>query len=402
MGLNPLHFEGVYVNSPTTCEQPWFQYAWQDSDRVSREDVAFAIAQAEADLERYLGFHLLPTWEVDEWQMTTRAFRTDLVNLPSRDIRGFGQVARADWGYFISGGIQSKTLLEAGSGITYSDVDDDNYDETATVTVAVPAGTSPCEIHVFYPDKSGSDFWEIRPISVSVVGAVATITFKREMAVIEAHLEQMIFSADEDDFQAVDGTDDDKFLEEVDVYRVWNNPQQQATMLWEPYATGCSYCTDDVCEHCAYSSQTGCLMLRSDRRNSMISFRPATWNSDDSVFEFSGLSLNRQPDLVRLYYYSGWRDMTLDCPNIQMDPFFERVVAYLAAAKLERPICECNNVRAFVEHWQMDLAHQPAEGSFKLSSENLQCPWGTSRGAIYAWQQIRRTNLPIGKAVVGI
>ncbi len=48
MGIDPLHFNGVLDDTHTTqsCEQPWMQFAWQSNDRIGREDIAVAIAQA--------------------------------------------------------------------------------------------------------------------------------------------------------------------------------------------------------------------------------------------------------------------------------------------------------------------------------------------------------------------
>ena len=62
MGINPTHFNGVYVPSaePTVCEQPWLAFAWQAANRVGREEVAEAIASAEADLEGDLRYRLIP------------------------------------------------------------------------------------------------------------------------------------------------------------------------------------------------------------------------------------------------------------------------------------------------------------------------------------------------------
>src|SRR3990172_11026555 len=106
IGVNPLHFNGVYmpIHPPTVCQQPWMQYPWQAVDRVGREEVAMAIAQAEADVEKYLGYRLLPMWEADEWQEATRPYRPELVNLSGTDIRGFASATHLNWGHVITGG----------------------------------------------------------------------------------------------------------------------------------------------------------------------------------------------------------------------------------------------------------------------------------------------------------
>lgn len=399
LGINPLHFNGGYVNTPTVCSQPWLQYPYQSADRVGREDVAQAIAEAEANMERFLGYRLLPDWETDEWQGTVRPYQPNLINLSITDIRGFAQGTKAEWGYFRSGGIRASALLEAGATIAYTDPDGDSYNELATVTVTVDAGTSPAEVRAYFPvsngmvDAGGEDQWEIRPIKVTVSGTTATITFRKELGVLPELQVDTIPPTDDSHLRGVDLSDETNVLVTVDVYRVYNDPQTQASMLWEPFGLGCGCNTG--CEVCAYTTQTACLMLRGKRRNSQVGYRPATWDSTTESFDTAIASVARQPDIIRLYYLAGWQDERLSEPSIQMDPELERTVAYYAASLLDRPICECNNVGSWVAHWRRDLAIRGEEG-LRITPEDLGNPLGTRRGAINAWHKIRQ--LAIGEA----
>ena len=68
MGINLLHFNQVQVPSlirTDGCNSVIFQHEWQDSDAIGREAIARAIAEAEADIEQYAGYRLLPSWEVE-------------------------------------------------------------------------------------------------------------------------------------------------------------------------------------------------------------------------------------------------------------------------------------------------------------------------------------------------
>jgi hypothetical protein len=405
IGIHPMHFNGVYdPNRPTTpCEQPWMQFPWQAADRVGREEVAQAISEAEADIEQYLGYRLLPVWETDEWHKGERPWRPELFNLSVTDIRGFAQTVQADWGYLITGGVRQKDLLEADAAIDYASLDGDDYDEVATVTggVTVEAGTPACEVHVYFPVSNAlvataaEDQWEIKPINVTVVGTTATITFRREQCVLPQRYDDLVPPADDSHMRGVDGSVDANFLAEVDVYRVYNDPQTQATFLWEQLGIGCP-CNGTGCGQCEYSTQAGCLTLRSEPRLSVVAYRPATWNADDLEFDSAALAINREPDIVRLYYYAGWRDKRLDCLTIRMDPHWERVIAYFAASKLDRPICECNNVRAYIGHWQHDLATAGENEFVKFLDKQLNNPFGTQRGAIYAWQRVKKQAIGQG------
>lgn len=396
MGINPMHANGVFHpdHPPTVCEQPWLQHPWQAADRMGREDVANAIAEAESAIEKELNFRLKPTWEIDEWNPTVRPWRPEFHNISVTDVRGFNPVAKTRWGYFVTGGFRAKELIQAGVSIVYSDNDGDGYDETATITVAVSI-TNECEIALYFPVtgpviNAADDRYQIRPINVSIAAGIATITCQRHQLVDPERQSDLVPPADDSHLRGVDGTVDANFSALMDVYRVYNDPQQQVQFLWEP--KGCATCAGAGCTVCSYSVQMGCLLLRGDPRNSNIVYRPATWNSTTLDFDTARWSVQgREPDLIRTWYYAGWRDRTLECPTIQMDPFYERAVAYYAASLLDRPICECNNVRAWVEQWQTDLARQPSDGgTFQNTARTLDNPLGTTRGALFAWNRMDR------------
>jgi len=400
IGLNPLHFNGVYdPNRPTSpCEQPWLQYSWQDADRVGREEIAYAIAQAEDSIENYLTYRLLPDWETDEWHPTVRPFRPELINLNSMDVRGFGQNIQTDWGHLISGGIRAQTLIEADATITYTDPDGDGYFERATVTVTVTAGQNPAEVRVYFPASNsivtaGGDDWKIRPIKVVISGTTATITFARHQAVLPEAYEDFTPPSDDSHMRGVDGLENANFLAEVDVYRLYNDPQTQATLMWEPLGT-CE-CGSSDCDVCSYTVQTACLLARGDLRPGLVVYHPASWDAATLSFTSQPYSVSRQPDVIRLYYYAGHRNKHLIYPTIQMDPQLERAVAYMAAGLLDRPICECSNVRAFVQHWQ-EIAKSSQGGVEAGTPENT--PFGGTNGALFAWKIVNQEGRRIARS----
>lgn len=396
LGISPIHFNQVYVDPITLCGQPWFQYAWQAQDRISREDVATAIAQAEADIERVLGHRLIPTWEVDEWVPTVPPFRPELFNLTSHDLRGFDQSAFMTQKHFISGGIRSQELIEADAAVVYSDEDGDGYDETATITVAVTT-SNVCEIAIYFSvpalvAEAGDERWRIRPANVSIAAGTATITVRREQLVDPVNWEKV--AGDQD---ALDGNVNGNFVTSVDVYRVYHDPQQQVTLLWEPFGTACGNCTGTGCAACAYTVQTGCLLVRGNPKNSIIVYHPATWDSDNLEFTTDALSVARQPDLLRVWYYAGLRDKRLSCPTLEMSQEWAYTVAVYSVSLLERPICNCDNAREFVARWQIDLAKQTPEASYKIDPRDLGNPFGTKAGAVYAWNRVKEAS--VGEAI---
>jgi len=397
MGINKLHFEGVQLNSlqTATCETAWFQHPWQEADRVSREDVALAIAEAESNIERELGYRLIPTWEQDEWRDAPRAWRPEAVILSQGDVRAYAPTVQTRWKHLISGGIRGSTVIDAAAAIVWSDADGDGYKETGTVT-AVTTVTDPCEVHLFYPGKSGNTKWEIRPITVAIAAGTATITFRRELCVLESILESLANV----DVPIADGLTDADFLATADVYRVYNDPSQQVQFLWEPFSDNCG-CGSDGCTVCAYSSQYGCLHSRGDHRSGIVAYSPATWNTTTLSFDSVAWSVGRQPDITRLWYYAGLRDLDATCPTLEMTPAWQRTVAYYATALLDRETCSCNAAR--VAHWQADLAATGGAeelSTFTLGDSDLNNPFGTRRGEIYAWRHVRAQGVAAARSTV--
>lgn len=387
MGMHPLHFNQVVYGDQTHCDNVVFQHEWQTADKVSREEIAQAIAEAESKIENALHYRLAPSWEVDEWRQTSRPVQPELVRFDAGDVRGYPSTVHANWGYFISGGIEAKTLIEAGASIVYSDEDSDGYFETATVSVSTSV-TDKNEVAAYYPGKDGANEWEIRPVNVTISSGVATIVFRREQAV-----NPDLFEALDIEGKEANGTDDADFLSTVDVYRHWNDPSTQASFLWGPLSAGTCGCSGDGCASCAFSAGTGCLQTVYDPRQSILSLASADWNVDTQQFERVGWPFARAADIVRLYYRSGWRDKAQEYP-FRMDRQWERTVAYMAAALLDRPPCDC--AKGTWEKWRNDitLTQGSADGDvglgyFRSARGNEDNPFGTTRGEINAWRQVK-------------
>lgn len=403
MGLNPLHFNGAYVRNVTVCGQPWLQYPWQAVDRVGREEVAQAIAQAESDMEQHLHFRLLPSWERDERHKPIRPNQRELHNLSNTELRGYAQALQTNFGHFQGGGIRSKELVQADVAVVLTDEDGDGYFETATFTLATTL-TDPCELALYYPvteamvpaaGDSMHDSWEIRPAKVSITGGTATIRTRREQLIKPSLQLDTVPPADDSHMRGIDGSLDNNFVTVADVYRIYHDPQLQVQFLWEP--GGCAACSGGGCEQCAFQVQYGCLMMREDPRDGFVSYRPTVWNSETLMMDGAALARGTQPDILRLYYYAGWRDNSKACSRVDMDDYWERSVAYYAAALLDRPICECNNMRAFVGHWQEDLAITRAGGeTHRIAEDDLNNPFGTTRGAVFAWKRVKAHALVRG------
>jgi len=378
MGSNPLHANGIFTDLQpirSGCDDLWLQYDWQDAQHVSRESLAEAIKDAESQIANFVGYNLLPTWEIDERHNTEVPGDPTLLS-SGLNIQGRWKTIRTDKYHVISGGQRTKSVIEAGAAVVCSDNDGDGYNELCTVTVATTV-TDDNEIRAYYPGESGTDAWEIRPLeSVVISGGNAVITFKIWQIAQPDLLESL-------DATGINGDTAANFLSTVDIYRVYNNPETQVQFLWEPFPN-CS-CDNGTCETCQHGTQYGCLIAR-DYRLGRFAYVPGTFA--DGAFTQSDFSYWRDPDQLRLWYQSGWQDKSQDRPWQQLDPFWEKAIAYFAVALLDREICECEPLIVFWQNWQRDMSKNDAV-SFTKSFRDLDNEFGSWQGAIYAW---RRAN----------
>lgn len=368
--INPLHFNQVQLNNVLVsklCGLPILQYDWQLAQRIGREAIAQAVADAESKIEHELGFKLTAQWIAGE-QHSISYNQHPLI--------------RADWKHVRYGGIEAWSLIDATVAVTYSDEDSDNYFETATMTVTTTV-TDPEEIAVFYPgvdvDDIDEEGWEVRPIKVKITAGVATITCRREQLVKKSLLTEMF------DPRAVEGDTAGNFLTEVSVFRHYNDPSQQFQFISDG-----TCCTS--CQACGYSIQTGCLSVR-DARTGMLLATAGDWNAETSTFTLA-CNCFGYPFKGKLYYRAGlgFKDYKL-----RMPPHWERAVTYYALTLLDRPLCECNSLAAFADVWRTDLALRSSSGaqsqSFSIGNRVVNCPLGTTRGALHAWDLIQKERV---------
>jgi hypothetical protein len=120
IGIHPLHANQLisntyFPNANVACGLNWFQYAWQNANRISREDIALAIRQAENAISNEVGYHLLPDWiplDADygspERVLFDKPGVPELLNRVGTDIRGQFASIKLSRGWVISGGVRKK------------------------------------------------------------------------------------------------------------------------------------------------------------------------------------------------------------------------------------------------------------------------------------------------------
>lgn len=381
LGIEPRHFNGIVsaYGPEVHCGSRWLQYSWQSLDRVSREEVAMAIEQAERDVMDLLGYSLIPRWQADEVHRTPPPADRALVHGGLYNARSMFPSVTANWGHVICGGIRSNDDLGGPFAVTYPG--GGGYDETGTVTVPGVTFTDTNQVRVYFEGEGGNDEWEIRPLrSVTISGGTLTI-------VIDKHL-----LADPDLWEAlqpedIDGDNNANFVTQVEVYRVSNDQSQMAQLQWERTPGTCD-CGSSTCAMCAWEVQWACLQTRNPELG-FVTYQPGTWNATDEQYDSATLAVARRPERVRLWYYAGWRSDRVARPYVEMDPMLERMVAYYALTLLDRIVCGCDNVEALYKRWTVDRALVAEDSNYQLSPRDLDCPWGTREGAIAAYKRLQ-------------
>lgn len=333
----------------------------------------------EEEIANYLGYYPAPKWIAKEMHPYPRHHR--------RDVYGYKSITTKK-GKFIQAGQRAVSLIDDAVTVTYSDPNTTGINDTATITVATSL-TDACEIKVYHLGKSGLPEWEIRPArSKTISGGNAVLVFDSWLLLKPSLLEAYPTTAG---FAGLDLATSSNFVTTVDVYREYtDNTVKSAEFSWEPGF--CTSCGGTGCGACANTTQDGCLHVRDVDRGIVVP-APATYDSDDAAWTFSQWTECHEPDTVKVWYYAG--DLSEQflrgesCNQLSM--YFAQAIAWMTAARVERPVCGCNNVRSMFQELQRDVAFSGSgegEGSFFVNQDDLANPFGTKKGELLAWRRL--------------
>lgn len=414
ISFHPTHFWGVAGTGTealavdTSCESIVRQYAWQNSDAVGRQEIAEAIEIAESRLREYLSYSVAPRYvtETLPWpQYLDLSFA--LWGAAGADDRRLS--VQLSEGYVQAVGVEQLTAIQAAAAVVYSDSDGDGIDDLFTVTAAAPSGpTDIKEVAVYFAaaDRfNGADFtdaigdhWRVQPVTVTLSGGNVIVKGAKWLLVKPIKYEGFSNVG----ANGLEPTTAANFATTLDLYRRTTNTDgttsstSQAVIIWEtPPGDGCCCgCTDvstafsgSPYDPAAVANAIARVGVRDAKRGIVL---PAESSYDATTGIWSSLnwSVCRPPDRVLIRYYAGH---PLDSTG-QMDQKWRVIVARLAAAELTRPICGCTDANRALAYWQFDLARTSGandEAYGAVSAEDLENPFGTRRGAVYAWRQVK-------------
>lgn len=354
MRENPWHFNQLAgANAPLSepCDEVYIQ--------TDRDDIADGLNLAVELVSAELGFYPRPVWLVDRLKI------------------GHGypmewQPLKTSWGYIEEFSIRTKSLIEAGATVTYSDTNDDGYDDTATLSITTAVDAD--EIRVYFQVADGasaasSDDWEIEPLTVSSDGTTATITgpiylFTHPTTVWANPKESPNFNTK----RPFDSVDDAHYVTAADVYRVYGNTTGAVKLLTDPLLDSSYANSGDIAEN-AVARIT---------------------NAKQGLFE---VRLANCADLTTSTYYPTevWVSYKAGYPlrGGLMDHILERALIRIANTQMPyQPDTDCS--ARTLSMWRQDTDLIKDEFSRVASAP----PWGgMTMGEWQAWNRIKRLQL---------
>lgn len=406
MGINPLHFAGAQtpglnpqVFPVTNCSKIWEKYDWQNYDAVSKHQIAELIYEAESEVASVLGFWPAPYWTENELHQYPQPFNRELIG-NGRNVRGEHKSIISTYGKVISPGIRSVdlqgTATTAGSTLVYSDEDGDGFYETATVIMTTSV-TNVNELKVFNVDMGGALEWEIRPCrSKAISGGRVEFIFDSWLF-IDPTLYELPPNTDE--VEAIDVSTTSNFVASVDVYREYIDPTaDSATFFWTSDRMNvnniaCPNCGIIGCTTCEYGTQGGCILPRDHHTGDLVVY-PASYDTDSASWASECWAYCVEPDITRVNYISGDQSQEY-LQGRSFEPLSDawaQAIAWIATARLERPVCDCGGLQTLAEQLARDITHSTGGDAHFVTQDVMNSPFGTRMGEVMAWRKIKKAS----------
>jgi len=419
MAFQPWHFWGYADNDllrlQSACNGLVVEYGWQQPDVASRSDIRVAIENAETLLRTYLRYSVAPRY-TEATVAWPRYLDASLTRLRGVDPTGRWLSVQLPEGQIQAIGVEALTAVALATPVTLSDPDGDGYQEQFTIGPFASAVTDPAQLAVYVPAASrfdGPDWssavgprWRIEPVTIRISGGFATITGARWLLVPPLRYQGLININD-----GLDPSNAATTLTTLDVYQRTTNgaglltSDAQATITWDTHPWGCQGWCGCACgssdpyggspfDPSATANAVGRVGLV-DAQLGIVAPAASAYNATSGVWSSVGGAVCAEPDRVTVRYLAG---LPLDASG-QMPHAWRVTVARLAAAELARPICACDEANRELYRWQFDLARTAGVGDeayAAISAGDLDNPFGTRRGHVYAWRQVKQLRQQLG------
>lgn len=373
------------------------EYAWQDTDRLSRSDIRQALESAEDKLREALGYSVAPRYDEQTITLPRPAQAALSYRAPIQSGGRWQSVRLRQEGFVQALGVESLVLIDDAVALTRTDPDGDDLKELFTLTCTVPAGTTADEVAVYValadriaaPSVSAEigARWRVEPVRVSIAGTTATITGPAWLLA-----RPVLYQGVTNIGAGLDPATASNYVTTLDVYRRRTNGDgtteatAQGVLTWETAPGSCCGASNDSSTDPAGIATAIARVGLRDARLGWVVPGEAAYNATSGTWDTVDWSACRQPDHVLIRFYAG-----LPLVDQQMDPQWRDVVAHLAAAELPRPGRGADTANHWLAHYQFDLARSSGandEAYAGISPEYLNNPFGSRRGQVEAWRRV--------------
>ena len=420
---NPWHFWGfASAKAPVTsaCNTVVKQYAWQTANAAGRFEIAQAIESAESKLRDYLNYAIAPHYANEIIDYPPCYDRQLWAQWPL-DASGRWKPVHVREGYVQLCGMETLSLLETASLATdadgdpvfpftgtlpdppylvYLDADGDGLAETFEVGIETTV-TDPAQLAVYFAAadrldyQAAGDRWRIQPVQIAIADGVATLRGRAWLLGKPVWYES--YAATDLDPGAVAS-----FVASLEIYQRTCDPTgttidtAQGKFIWDalPYPSWYlqygSNSTDPASN--AYAvARVGV----TDGPNGIVVPGATLYDATTGQWymtlpPWSAAGQYRPPDRVQIRYRAGY---PLDADGL-MAGKFRVVVARFAMAELDNRIAACDEAQRELYRWQRDRSNIADKTEmYRISDEDLNNPFGTRAGAIYAWKETKYLRL---------
>lgn len=413
MRMHPYHFwqlANSTVPVSSNCDTLVYEYAWQNADALGRADISAAIDTAEARLREWLGYSVAPHYVVEtlDWpQYHDPSFWA----WGPGGIDGRWRTLQLSEGYVQNFGIETRTIIQASAPVTYTDSDGDGVLDTFSVSVSTSILDAATLGIVFLssdmPSTENDGYFveaqRLHPVRVVTDGSDAVFT-GNAWIMVKPKLYQGVAPVPLN--PATAGV----LATAVDVLQFQpgsTTAMPQATLIWNtlPWAGCAAPVPDSGSSRDPNAAGTATARVGiSDARRGIAHVGQATYDATTGLWSAGSGDYWRPPDRVIVRYLAGITPGTPSASIVpinhdRMSPTWQTIVARLAAAELGQPICACQEANRELHYWQVDLARTGGNNDAQfgaISAEDLNNPFGTRRGHIYAWRQVNHLRLMRG------
>lgn len=417
LGYNSFHFWGLTnatVPLLSSCNDLVAKYNWQSNDSIGRDSLIEAIEQAEERLFEQLDWAVAPryrevTLPYPQWM------QRDLRRLAPVDASGRWLGMRLEEYKIQEMGPMATSTVQVNVAVTYSDTDGDGLDDTFTLTTAsTTTETDADKIAVYFSSANRlysegiGDTWRILPVKVTInANGTVTILGRSWLLVKPEHYEGV---GTDGSFPSLDPSTAANLVTTLDVVRRYTQTEgtgtdtSQGVLIWETqpqlglaFCCGCDGDSPTIdggeTDPASYWAAIARVGIRNAERG-FVTPGAALLDVATGFWENTSWGICRPPDRVTLRYLAGE-----GLVNGEMRRDLQRAVARLACAEAMGRLTACDTANREFYRWQLDAAMVEGHDKLQVSPGDLDNPFGTKAGQIYAWKVVKDIRVLGGVAI---